>query len=236
MRIKMLSPVTGLILSLLVLTAVWCLDSAQASSKVELYGARMTPNNDDADDFTRPGWGVGFRLVAPLSQPDKILAGVFGFDWVNLMDKMITRYDPVTLLRAEQTTSQDYARLYLGAEVGGHGPAFFRPFAGANLAFVYYSISSTLVIPNDLNPDLSIHQDLGSEGNVRFGYDLTLGADLNFNNKWNLVGGVRYLKSFGVPQQLPEGSVTIHPDYFQIFCGVGVSLSWIKKESAEGQD
>jgi hypothetical protein len=51
-----------------------------------------------------------------------------------------------------------------------------------------------------------------------------MGVDLNFWNKWNLEGGVRYLKSFSLPQLLGEGSEKIHPQYFQIYIGAGISF------------
>ena len=116
-------------------------------------------------------------------------------------------------------------RLYIGAQVGGHGNGFLRPHAGMNLALIYYNISTDLVIPDDYG-DNEIRQNLDSEGHVVFGYDITLGLDLNFSNKFMIDGGVRYLKTFSVPQQLwQEDSEKIHPQYFQIYLGAGVGIN-----------
>jgi len=35
---------------------------------------------------------------------------------------------------------------------------------------------------------------------------------------------VRFLKSFGVPQQLGAGSMRVEPAYFQIYLGLGVGF------------
>ena len=48
--------------------------------------------------------------------------------------------------------------------------------------------------------------------------------DLDIATRFNLDGGVRYVKTFNVPQQLGEGSVPINPEYFQVFLGFGVSF------------
>ena len=61
-----------------------------------------------------------------------------------------------------------------------------------------------------------------------FGYDFTLGIDLNFSNSIVVDGGVRYVKSFSVPQQLAEGSEKINPQYFQVYVGAGITFDFIK--------
>jgi hypothetical protein len=156
------------------------------------------------------------------------VAGVGGLEYVNLLSATTQFRDRVTGLRVEQQTEQGYFRLFLGGQVGGHGNGFLRPHAGINLAFVYYSISTDVVIPDDRNRENEIRQSLRSEGNVIFGYDITFGLDLNFSNTIALDGGVKYLKSFSVPQQLGEGSVRVHPYYLQIYFGIGVSFDMIR--------
>jgi hypothetical protein len=69
---------------------------------------------------------------------------------------------------------------------------------------------------------------VSNEGYVVAGYDITLGIDLNFSNTVALDGGVRYLQSFSVPQQLGQGSEKIHPQYFQVYLGIGASFDMIK--------
>ncbi len=69
-----------------------------------------------------------------------------------------------------------------------------------------------------------------------FGYDITLGVDLNFSNRIALDGGVKYLKSFSVPQQLGEGSVRVHPEYFQIYIGVGASFDLLARSKGSKEE
>ena len=202
-------------------------DNAEAGGKVGIYGIYMTPYGVDAKEYSRAGWGLGVHAVFPVPQVANVLAGVGGLEFVNLLSSTTSFQDRVTQLRVEQQTEQTYLRLYAGAQVGGHGNGFLRPHAGVNIAFIYYSINTDVVIPNDNNRENEIRQSLRSKGKAAFGYDFTLGLDLNFSNTIALDGGVKYLKSFSVPQQLGEGSVKIHPQYFQVYLGIGVSFEMI---------
>jgi hypothetical protein len=221
--------IVGLSMILLSMTA----PTSFAGGKVGIYGLRMVPYGDDAKKFSQRSWGGGIHVVAPVPQLANFLAGVVGFEGVNMLSETTEFRDRVTGLRVEQQTSQNYIRLYIGAQVGGHGNGFIRPHAGVNLALVNYGISTDVVIPDDSDRENEIRQDLKDEGHTVFGYDITLGVDLNFSNTVAIDGGVRYLKSFSVPQQLGEDSVDIHPQYFQIYFGVGISFQWIKRLSEQ---
>jgi opacity protein-like surface antigen len=201
---------------------------ATAGGKLGLYGVRMVPYGDDAEDYSKTAWGGGFHVVVPAPQLANVLAGVAGFEYIDFLSSQIDFQDPVTTLRTEQVTSQDYMRFYLGPQIGGHGNGFLRPHAGINVAVVSYGIKTEVRIPDDYDPDREIRQDLRDERKTVFGYDFTLGLDLNFSNKVAVDGGVRYLKSFSVPQQLGEGSVKVHPQYFQIYLGVAVPFEQFK--------
>jgi hypothetical protein len=193
--------------------------------KFGAYGIYMVPSGTDARDFSRPGWGVGGHAEYVVPRTETLLSFGGGCEIVNLMSKSIERYDPDTLLRVEQNTSQDYARIYFGGDIGPHGHGFFRPYAGANVAVSIYRINTDIVVPNDADPENEIHQSLSSDSEASFGYDVTLGTDLNFD-RFLIEGGVRFLKSFNVPQQLgPSDAVRVHPGYFQIFVGFG-STKW----------
>jgi opacity protein-like surface antigen len=200
---------------------------ATAGGKVGIYGIRMIPYGIDAKEYSRAGWGGGIHVVVPAPQLGNILAGVAGIEFVNLLSGTTYYQDRVTLLRVEQQTSQNYGRLFLGGQVGGHGNGFLRPHAGANVALVWYSFTIDVVIPNDYNRENEIRQKLRDDSKLVFGYDFTFGLDLNFNNNIALDGGVKYVKSFSVPQQLGEGSVTVHPQYFQVYLGIGMSFDMI---------
>ena len=192
--------------------------------KAALYGVRIEPRGTDAENFGRAGWGGGIRMVVSPSALQHGIGFGAGFEIVNLLDQTIQIYDPQTLLRVEHTTSQEFFRVSLGGELGPHGHGFFRPFVGANVAVHIYTIGTQLTIPDDTNPDQSLHQDLGSETNAAFGYDFTVGCDLQYR-RFFLEGGARFLKSFNVPQQLTRaGAVTIHPAYLQAFIGLGGTI------------
>jgi hypothetical protein len=203
-----------------------------AGGKVGVYGIRMVPSGDDAEDYSRPGWGGGLHLVAPVPQLHNLLAGTAGIEMVNLLSRTVEFRDQITGLRVEQQTDQNFFRIYLGGQVGGHGNGFIRPHAGINLALSIYNYDLDVVVPDDSDREDDIRQNLDQESEVVFGYDVTLGVDLNFSNTIVLDGGVRYLKSFSVPQQLADDAETIHPQYFQIYLGVGVAFEMIRKHSS----
>jgi len=122
-----------------------------------------------------------------------------------LLSETTTTYDSQTLLRVEQQTNQYFGRLYLGPEFGPHGNGTFRPHVGANVALVFYGISTDVVVPDDQNRENEIRQSLRDENRTAFGYDVTLGVDINPWNKVTLDVGARFIKSFNVPQQLGAG-------------------------------
>ncbi len=223
-------------MNLVVLTAfMLSLSSSQlwAGGKIGFYVTRMTPEGDDAQNYSRPGWGGGFHLVVPAPQLGNILAGVVGIEGINLLDQTVDFYDSKTLLRVEQQTSQNYYRFYLGPQIGGHGNGFLRPHAGINLALVVYNIHTDVVVPDDSDRENEIRQNLRNKTRSVFGTDITLGLDLNFSNTVALDTGIRFLKSFSQPQQLGDGSVTVHPQYFQIYVGIGMASEWIRKLSSD---
>ncbi len=191
--------------------------------KIQLYLLRMDPTSRDAKEFTRASWGGGASVVAPVPQLGNLFAGVLGIDIANMLSEKTEFRDQLTGLRVEQQTNQSYMRFYLGGRVGPHGYGFVRPHVGSDIALVLYDITTDVVVPDDTDRQNEIRQNLRSTTRASFGYDLGAGADLNFG-QWYGEGGVRYVKSFNVPQQLGAGAVTIHPAYFQIYVGVGLNF------------
>ncbi len=208
---------------------------ALAGGKVGLYAVRMMPYGIDAESYSRPGWGGGLQAVVPVKSLSDLVAGNAGLEIVNLLSETEAFRDQVTGLRVEQQTDQNLYRFYLGGQFVGHGKEFVRPHAGADIALIYYEISTDVVVPNDYNREQEIRQKLKSNGDFVFGYDLSIGVDLNFSNKFSIDGGVKYLHSFGVPQQLGEGSVKIFPRYTQIYLGVGIPFD-VLKDSGDNDD
>lgn len=199
--------------------------------KASLHLIRMVPSSEDAKRFSNPGWGGGVQVTLPMPGVAGMLAGVIGLEGVNLLSETTTDYVPGTPLRYEQQTNQYFGRFYVGPEFGPHGNGTFRPHAGANLALVFYGISTDVVVPDDANVENEIRQSLRDENRAALGYDVTLGVDINPWNKVSIDVGARFVKSFNVPQQLGAGSEPIHPGYVQGYLGVGFSLGWLGRHS-----
>lgn len=190
-----------------------------ADARIALYGIRQDPSDADARDYGRPGWGGGVAAKLPLPGTERLLAWVGGLEAVNLLSTEKTFIDGLTGLRVEQNTSQNYGRLFLGGEMGPHGSGLLQPYAGADIALVFYNIGTTVTIPDDFDRQNSINQRLRDENKAAFGWSATAGLVLDFG-RWGLDGGIRYLEQYGVPQQLGDGAVTIQPSYLQYRLGV----------------
>ena len=147
-----------------------------------------------------------------------LFATTVGFEYVELKRQDADIKDEDTGLEWEQQTRQIYRRLYLGGFVGHQGHGFLRPHAGADIALLYYSIYTDAVVENLFEEDEK--ENLSKKGRFGFGYDFTLGLELNFKNKVYTDFGVRYLQSLSIPQQLGEDSEFVHPQYVQFYLGV----------------
>ena len=185
----------------------------------------MDPADQDAKDFSDASFGGGVRARFSIFHLSPIIAAGVGIELISMLSETHTFQDRTTGLLVEQQTEQDYFRIYLGPEIGPRGPGFFRPHVAAHIAYVNYGISTDIVVPDDVNRENEIRQNLRSLHRSAVGYDLDAGADLNFG-VWFLEGGARYAKSFNVPQQLGDGAVTVHPGYFQIYAGVGMNFAY----------
>lgn len=199
--------------------------SAAHAAKIEGYFVKMDPLNEVSRQYGRPGYGGGIEVVGALPQTATLFAAVGGLEVVNLLANTTKFQDVTTGLRVEQQTTQNYGRIYVGAQIGSHSSGFLRPYAGANVAMVWYGINTDVVVPDDRDRENEIRQNLRDENELAFGWDANAGVDLNMNDKWSIDVGVRYLHSYGVPQQLGAGSVRIEPDYFQFRVGVGFNPS-----------
>jgi hypothetical protein len=194
-----------------------------AIPRATLYVTRIDPADRAARDFARPGYGGGIDISWPISGSQGMVSAIGGIEISNLLSKVKAFQDQVTLLRVEQHTDQVYGRLFVGGELGPHGNGFLEPYANAALGLVFYSINTDVVIPNDSDPDNPITQHLGGKDEAAFGWSAGTGANLNFG-RWGIDGGVRFLKQYGVPQQLGDGAVTIQPAYLQYRLGVSIAI------------
>jgi opacity protein-like surface antigen len=210
-----------MLLALLALTLAFPIP-AHADGKLGIYGIHMLPSDSDAHDYSRPGWGGGVEFVGPFPGTAKLLAGVVGIEVVNLLSSTKTFQDPLTGLRVEQQTSQNYGRLFVGGQLGSHSSGLLRPYAGLNVAGVWYGIGTDVVVPDDINRENEIRQHLGSRDEFAFGWDANAGVDFNFQDRWSIDAGARWLHAYGVPQQLGDGAVTVQPGYVQFRLGFGI--------------
>ena len=127
MQRNILGKFISYVILILIVFISFGLSDAIAGGKVGIYGIYMIPKGEDAENFSRPGFGFGFHVVVPIPQLANILAGTAGFEVINLLDKTIGFRDRYTGLLVDQNTNQNYYRLLIGAQVGGHGNGFFRP-------------------------------------------------------------------------------------------------------------
>ena len=214
-----------------VLSSACCLASlplpAAADGKVSIYLSRMEPADVDASRFSTASWGGGIAAVVPLTVVQNLIALTGGLEITNMLSESTDVYDPIIRESLLQSTNQSYGRLFLGGRVGPHGYGFLRPHAGANVAVVWYDITTDIQIPNPADPNNPVTKTLDSTTKGAFGYDLNAGLDLNIANSFPVEFGVRYLQTFQVPQQLGQGAVSISPSYVQGYFAVGVGFDFI---------
>jgi hypothetical protein len=194
-----------------------------AYPRVGLYVSRIDPSDAAARDYARPGWGGGLDLSWPLNGTQGLISGMGGIEVTSLLSKVKKFQDQTTGIRVEQHTDQLYSRLFLGGELGPHGNGFLEPYANLAIALVFYGISTDLVIPNDADRDLDVIQHQGGKDEFAFGWSAGTGLHLNLRGV-GLDGGVRFLKQYGVPQQLGNGAVTIQPSYIQYRLGITLAI------------
>lgn len=206
------------------LLALCAIPVQAAMPRVTLYGSRMDPSDANARDFAKPGYGGGVDLSWPLHGTEGLLAVIGGLEASSLLSKVKTFQDQLTGLRVEQHTDQIYGRLFVGGELGPHGNGLLQPYANAALGLVFYGISTNVVVPDDINRQNSINQLLSEQNEAAFGWSAGTGLNLNFG-KWGVDGGVRFLKQYGVPQQLGDGAVTVQPAYIQYRLGVSLNVA-----------
>lgn len=211
-------------ISALVLCAMFTAHAAHAATpRLTLYGQRLDPSDRAARDYARPGWGGGVDLSWPLPGSEGFVSALGGIEVASLFSKVKKFQDPLTGLRVEQHTDQIYGRLFVGGELGPHGNGALQPYANIAVGLVFYGISTTVVVPDDTNRENDINQVLSDQNEAAFGWSTGAGLNLNFG-RWGLDGGVRYLKQYGVPQQLGDGAVTIQPSYLQYRLGVSINM------------
>jgi len=197
--------------------------AAVVPGRVGLHALRLMPRGD-SDDYSDASWGGGLEVIVPLSATGNLVAVDFVGAIVNFESETIIRVDPSSLLRTEQSNSQNLARFGTGLRLGPHGHGLFQPFVGVHGYLVAHAIRSTLLIPDDFDETHSVQQDLGSESDWGVGWDATAGLHLNFGNRFGAYGGVSYFRSAGLDRPLGEDEVTVDPEYTDVYAGLSVSF------------
>jgi len=195
---------------------------AFAESRGTFYALMLDPNGSEARELNDPGWGFGAEVAIPLISTREIVALEAGFDMGNLDSGTSEATDPGGGLLTVFTTSQDYYRIFGGAEVGGRSEARVRPHAGLQLALVRQEISTIF-----FDPGSGLSGVVGSESSTRLGYGLSGGVGIRITEKTSIDGGMRYLKGFGIEIPTQDGSTTtVRPDYLQLYLGITRRYKW----------
>jgi hypothetical protein len=212
------------VLAVALLSVAFASPGLAATPRASVYVLRMDPSDVNARDFAKPGWGGGAEISWPLPSTAGLVSAVGGIEVTSLLSRVKKFQDRLTGLRVEQHTDQMYGRLFAGGRLGPHGNGFLEPYADLAVAFVFYGISTTVVVPDDIDRQNSINQVLSDQNEAAFGWSSGAGLNLNFG-RWGIDGGVRYAKQYGVPQQLGDGAVTIQPSYLQYRLGVSFAIA-----------
>jgi hypothetical protein len=194
-----------------------------AKPRAGIYVTRLDPADAAARDYAKPGWGGGVDISWPLTGTQGLISGIGGLELTSLYSKVKKFQDPTTGLRVEQHTDQMYGRLFMGGELGPHGNGFLEPYANLAVALVFYGINTEVVVPDDSNREKDINQHLGGQNEWAFGWSAGTGLHLNMGQA-GVDAGVRFLKQYGVPQQLGDAAVTIQPSYIQYRLGLSLIL------------
>jgi len=195
---------------------------AFAESRGTFYALMLDPSGNEARELNDSGWGFGAEMAIPLISTNEVVALEAGFDMGNLDSGTSEATDPGGGVLTVFETSQDYYRVFGGAEVGGKPDARVRPHLGLQLALVRQEVSTIFF---DTVSGLS--GIVGSESSTRLGYGLAGGMGIRVTAKTSIDGGVRYLKGFGIEVPTEVGSTTtVRPDYLQFYLGVTRRYKW----------
>ncbi len=208
----------------MVLLSICSTTYAGVQGRLAGYLMRIEPYQDDAEKFSKATLGGGFQVIVAAPRPYHYVAGVFGLEGARLQNQKIYMIDRLTGLQAEQITNHDYFRIFLGPRFGPQGRGFFHPYIGANVAVAFYSIDSDLVVHDDYDRTKEIRQSIERQEEAVIGYDINLGLELNFQQKFFIDVGGRYVQNLDVEQQVGEVKEMIKPTYIEVY--LGAAFGW----------
>ena len=197
------------------LLALLALPAAAATPRVSVYALRMDPGAPLKRGVWNSGYGGGAEVSWPIPRSEGLLALTGGAEVSSLLSGVSTVVDTATGVRFEHHMDQLYGRFFLGGELGPHGEGTVQPYVNLALSTIVYGYF------DDVNVNAGGHsrEVVACQHEVGVGWSAGAGVNLDFR-RFGVMGGVRYLRQFGTPQQLGDGAVRIEPAYMQYRIGV----------------
>ena len=178
------------------------------------FGLTYTePFNTDASESSKGNWGASLEMEFHLEGISDSISWGAGLDWVDMLGKT-TYFQDAGGTPWIQELDQNYYRIWFGPRLRSHADTLFKPYAGAQIALIYYDYYTNYNRPGDEPTAVE------SDDQLIWGYGLHGGLEFRVSPSWSLDLGLKYLQTFGEPKQLRFESVTVHPSYLQYQLGV----------------
>jgi hypothetical protein len=183
--------------------------------RVAVYAMRIDPGAPLRQGAWNSGYGGGAEVSWPIPGTQGLFAAYGGAEVSSFYSGVRTVADSASGERAEHHMDQLYGRFFAGGELGAHSDGTLEPYANLALATIVYGyFDDVKLTAGDASQELLV-----SEHEVAMGWSAGAGVNLNFAH-FGVTGGVRYLRQFGTPRQLGNGTVPIQPAYMQYRIGI----------------
>jgi len=174
----------------------------------------MVPENEEARLISNGNWGLSGEIEFHIQGIPDYISWAAGLDWVDMLTEESLVWVPPGVWITRQT-DQVYYRFWFGPRLRSHNKGFLRPYAGANIAIIYYSYETWFL---DFSGQSRIL--IASDGEFALGYGIDGGIEIRTASTWSLDLGAKLLRTFGEPRQLSFDSVTVQPSYLMYYLGV----------------
>jgi hypothetical protein len=186
-----------------------------ATPRASVYATRMDSGAPLRRGPWNSGYGGGAEVSWPIPRVQGLLALLGGAEVSSLYSGRHTVVDTASGDRAEHDMDQLYFRAFVGGELGPHGDGTIEPYANLALSMLVYGYAEDLKLTSGgATKNLYV-----SQHEVGVAWAAGAGVNLNFR-RFGVTGGVRYLRQFGAPRQLGNGTVVIQPAYVQYRVGI----------------
>ena len=184
--------------------------------RVEVYAMRIDNGAPLKQGAWNSGYGGGADVSWPIPFTQGLLAAFGGAEVSSLYSGVRTVVDSASGQRFEHHMDQLYGRFFAGGEIGPHGTGTIEPYANLALSTILYGFFDDVQVSGG-----DVSELLVSQHEVAMGWSAGAGVNMNFA-RFGLTGGVRYLREFGTPRQLGNGTVVVQPAYVQYRFGITV--------------